>query len=347
MIGTRRDEDSIDAPRRAQPSGQQHVPEMRRIERTTEHAEHRSRLHAAHDRTRVNGAKPLGLRDSVLRCDARVDTGATRGQRTETFAPARGRGTKVAMLAAVRPIPAPVWMTSSPPRVAITTRELALASPPTLDRRGGPRRAAGTTTDVDRFTAATHRPLPLWFALGYAGHWALTAGISISPHGILLRALDPSEASLELPQRDVMAAWRRLGTQLDARVGTGASPLWFSTACIGARDLIATLAERVAQTEIAVDVVPLDLRSGLRDAHMSGVLAPLADPAPHVLGVVLDEHARRRLEAIVAVGPRVVESGTPHPRPPSPPRAGAPEPTPPTEGRAEAASKKRRPPRRR
>lgn len=216
---------------------------------------------------------------------------------TETLSSNPSMARKVTMLAVIRPIPAAM---SSLPRVSIAMRSEAIASPPTLDRRGGPRRSEHEPV-VDRFTASTHHPLPLWFALGYAGHWALMTGVSISPHGVLLRALDPTEAPLELPQRDVMGAWRRLG----ARVGIAASPLWFSTACVGARDLVATLAERAhvggCSSEITVDLMPLDLRSGLRDVHIVGVLAPLADPAPHILGVVVDDLARRHLEAIAVV----------------------------------------------
>lgn len=225
---------------------------------------------------------------------------------------------------AVRPIPSTVPSVSA----SFVARSDATRSPPLLDRRGGPRRSDpdDAATSVDRFTASTHRPLPLWFAIGCEGRWALVTGVSISPHGVLLRALDPSEAALEAPQRDVMGAWRRLG------VGMAASPLGFMGACIGARELIATLAARGSMTDLSVDLVPLDLRSSLRDVHMTGVLAPLADPAPHVLGVLLDDAARLRLESVV-----VAASGPQGPRTDLGPFPTRPEPQ----------GKRRRPPRRR
>lgn len=194
------------------------------------------------------------------------------------------------MLAAVRPILAGSMLLPALP--------LGPASRPyaTLDRRGGPRRDGGEVV-VDRFTAASHRPLPVLFAVGALGHWALMTGLTISPQGVLLRALDPADAALESPARDVRAAWRRLG----ARMGAAASPLWFSTACVRASAFVLALTGR-ARTELAVTLVPLDDRSLLAGRTLRGRLTALVDPAPDVLGVTLDDDDRRVLALAVRTG---------------------------------------------
>lgn len=164
-----------------------------------------------------------------------------------------------------------------------------------LDRRGGPRTEGSI---VDRFTAATHRPLPLAFAVGARGHWAVMTGVSVSPHGILVRALDPEEASLEAPERDVVAAWRRMATL----VGLRASPLWYSSAAINARAFVAELAAAAARGPVAIELVVLD-DGHLGGRRMHGMLAPLADPTPAVLGVFLEPEHREALAAAYAPTP--------------------------------------------
>lgn len=199
------------------------------------------------------------------------------------------------MLAAVRPLLAASML---PPPLSIAPRDASPIAPPCLDRRGGPRRRDAEPV-VDGFTAASHRPLPLTFAVGIGGHWALMTGLSCSPHGVLLRALDPHDAALEAPRLDVLAAWRRLGT----RLGPQASPLWFSTVCIGAKTLVAAMAELAIASPLDVTLVPLDDVPALRGLTLHGVLAPLSDPAPHVLGIALGDDALRCLTAALARRP--------------------------------------------
>jgi hypothetical protein len=212
------------------------------------------------------------------------------------------------MLAAVRPLLAASML---PPPLSLAPRESSPVAPPCLDRRGGPRRRDAEPV-VDGFTAASHRPLPLTFAVGVGGHWALMTGLSCSPHGVLLRALDPHDAALEAPRLDVLAAWRRLGT----RLGAQASPLWFSTVCIGARTLVAAMAELAVASPLEVTLVPLDDEPSLRGRTFHGVLAPLSDPAPHVLGIALAEGALQCLAAAVApqIVPRDAEEPARSPR---------------------------------
>ena len=203
----------------------------------------------------------------------------------------------VLALATVRPILA---ASVAPVCLSFTAREQIVTSPWALDRRGGPRRAGGTTTGareavVDRFTAASHRPLPITFAVGVQGHWALMLGVSLSPHGLLLRALDPREAALERPAHDVLRGWLQLGR----RLGPAASPLWLSTAALGARALVALLADRGASSEIAVELFALDERTALANRSFQGHVTRLIDPAPHILGVVLDDEHRVALERAV------------------------------------------------
>ncbi len=203
------------------------------------------------------------------------------------------------MLAAVRPLLAASQAPTFERRVPDIAPEhrgdrfAVLRRPSVLDRRGAPRHGAADRTPVgcvDRFTATTHRPLGLTFALGVDGQWALMTGLTIAPYGVLLRALDPRDADLEAPARDVLAAWRRLG----AGLGPQASPLWFSTACIGARAFVAALAAHAASSSSSSSSVssvvlrPLDDRPGLRGRTFTGRLAALVDPAPDVLGIDLD-----------------------------------------------------------
>jgi hypothetical protein len=174
----------------------------------------------------------------------------------------------------------------------------ASAHPPdasVLDRRGGPRDGS---TIVDRFTAAMHRPLPLVFAVGARGHWAVMTGVSCSPHGILLRALDPHEAALEAPELDVVAAWRRMASI----IGTRGSPLWYSSAAIAAADFVGELATAGACGPVAIELVVLD-DGPLRGHSFAGVLAPLSDPTPAVLGVLLGPTQRDALAAACGAGP--------------------------------------------
>lgn len=212
------------------------------------------------------------------------------------------------MLAAVRPMLAASML---PPPLSLAPHESSPVAPLGLDRRGGPRRRDAEPI-VDGFTAASHRPLPLMFAVGVGGHWALMTGLSCSPHGVLLRALDPHDAALEAPRLDVLAAWRRLGT----RLGTQASPLWFSTVCIGARTLVAAMAALAVASPLEVTLVPLDDEPTLRGQTFHGVLAPLSDPAPHVLGIALAEDVLRRLAAAVAppIVPRAADDPARSPR---------------------------------
>ncbi|MBL8948970.1 MAG: hypothetical protein JNK45_37710 [Myxococcales bacterium] len=212
------------------------------------------------------------------------------------------------MLAAVRPLLAASML---PPPLSLAPRDASPIPPPCLDRRGGPRRRDAEPV-VDGFTAASHRPLPLTFAVGVGGHWALMTGLSCSPHGVLLRALDPRDAALEAPRLDVLAAWRRLGT----RMGPQASPLWFSTVCIGARALVAAMAEVALASPLEVVLVPLDDGPALRGRTFHGVLAPLSDPAPHVLGIALGDDALRCLAAAAAPRPlaRAADDGARSPR---------------------------------
>lgn len=145
------------------------------------------------------------------------------------------------------------------------------------------------------------------FAVGTGGHWAVMTGVSWSPHGILLRALDPHEAALEAPEHDVIAAWRRMASL----VGMRASPLWYSSTAIAAATFVGELALAAARGPTAIELVVLDGGGPLVGRHMHGVLAPLTDPTPAVLGVNLDADHRDALAAACAPTP----FGRPAPRP--------------------------------
>ncbi len=172
-----------------------------------------------------------------------------------------------------------------------------------LDRRGG--RRGATQAPADRFTAATHRPLPLVFGLRTGLAHALLKGLSFSPRGVLLHLLDILDPDLD--------AHERLGAlgllQLSRAVGTRASsPLGLLTACMEARAHVADLSRRATRAtwpSSTVDlVVLLRLCPGGAEAiapiHLRGVLATLADPRPAVLAVALAETALAQVEALLA-----------------------------------------------
>lgn len=195
-----------------------------------------------------------------------------------------------------------------------------------LDRRGGPRDA--TEAQVDRFTARSHRPLPLVFGLRTGHAHALLKGLSFSPRGVLLHLLDILDPELD--------AHERLGalglTQLARAVGSrGHSPLGLLTACMEARSHVADLSRRANATanvaaargswpSCTVELVALlrlghDRAEALAPLRVRGVLAPLADPSPAVLAVALPETALAQVEALLASShgaePRILTSVEP------------------------------------
>jgi hypothetical protein len=186
---------------------------------------------------------------------------------------------------------------------AIDRIELALG----LDRRGGRRRTQDPPSR-DPFTAATHRALPLVFAVGSAGRWALVKGLSIGPHGVLVHLLDATDRELDPRDRVGAAVWMRLARH--AHPIRPPSPLWLSSCCVEAPALIAELARAASGPHPRARRVELVALSWLGEPAVAprelprsscvGMLAPLCDPGPRVLGIGLADSDLARLTALMA-----------------------------------------------
>ncbi|HWB81751.1 MAG TPA: hypothetical protein VG755_42605 [Nannocystaceae bacterium] len=181
-----------------------------------------------------------------------------------------------------------------------------------LDRRAGPR-GDDRPVAIDRFTAATHRPLPLLFGLGAMGRWAIVKGLSLAPGGVLVHLLDTTDPELDVRDRIPPSVWMRLARCADAQ--RVPSPLWLSTSCVQAPMLVAELSRRASTQGMAtmVELVPLAWRDRSEPPpalRCSGVLAPLCDPRPQVLGIALGDAARAGLAALFAppVAPRAARA---------------------------------------
>lgn len=222
------------------------------------------------------------------------------------------------MIAVVRPILARRSPPLLPPRVTSATRP----TPPTLDhhapdrvaldRRAGPR-GDDRPLSIDRFTAATHRPLPLLLGLGAMGRWAIVKGLSLAPGGVLVHLVDTTDPELDPRDRIAPAVWMRLARCAEAhRVP---SPLWLSSSCVQAPTFVAELARRATTPGLAttVELVPLAWRDRSEPPpalRCSGVLAPLCDPRPQVLGIALRDADLAELGALFAppVAPRAARA---------------------------------------
>jgi hypothetical protein len=196
------------------------------------------------------------------------------------------------MLAAVRPILARRNPPLLPPRVTSAVRPSLPqdADRVALDRRAGPRRSDRPPL-FDRFTAASHRDLPLVLGLGVAGRWALVKGLSLGPSGVLVHLIDSLDPELDPRDRIGAHVWMRLARCVSpTRVP---SPLWLSTCCVQAPALVAELARRASsQAATTVDLVVLASRASPcapPPLRCSGMLAPLCDPSPQVLGIALGD----------------------------------------------------------
>ncbi|MBX7082001.1 MAG: hypothetical protein K1X88_22535, partial [Nannocystaceae bacterium] len=187
-----------------------------------------------------------------------------------------------------------------------------------LDRRGGPRpRMVLDEIDppiraVDRFTASTHRPLPLLMGVAVPrigdtpGGWLIARGLSWADGGALLLALDPAAPPLDPIERLARRAWADLWRHVHACVPC--SPLQVISACVRVPALLAAIAAARPDAALAVELLPL-LATGPADAatdapavtpvpsptRLTARLAPLADPHPGVLAVAMTPAALARL----------------------------------------------------
>ncbi|MFO0636330.1 MAG: hypothetical protein U0168_26165 [Nannocystaceae bacterium] len=159
-----------------------------------------------------------------------------------------------------------------------------------LDRRGGPRpRMVLDEIDppvraVDRFTAATHQPLPLLLGVAVPrigdtpGGWLIARGLSWADGGALLLALDPSAPPIDPVERIARRAWADLWRHVHACVP--ASPLQVVSACVRVPTLLAAIAAARPDAALAVELLPLLLTSPA-DARTAGdapTVTPVAAP---------------------------------------------------------------------
>lgn len=289
-----------------------------------------------------------------------------------------------------------------PSRLSITTRlaRTAATADVALDRRGGPRglsraedRALAraldaaleldpsapdepTTTPVDHFTAAAHRPLPVLFGVRVprarleAGPacgddaWMITRGLSITDGGLLMLALDPRSAPIDPIERVAQRAWSNLWLHVGTRQRSSA--LAMVSACVQLPQLLAAIAELAqrsggidAVAPIEIELIPLWVGSADDgraltpgdDAPILGTLAPLADPRAGVLAVGIDALAMQRLHARAQlVAPTTTRSRAPavvSAPAEAEPAGGAPAPHEPTAGpracRRRAAKRRQKP----
>lgn len=296
-----------------------------------------------HDRTGAKPAKRLARECTSMRTTAAVH--ARRGRLVRTLVLADflcagpTRAVMPSMLAHVRPILAGGGSEPGPPPVP--TPRVVVATPPprepaatlrlapeglALDRRGGPRHGDRPPL-VDRFTAATHRPLPLVLGLGVHGRWALVKGLSIGPAGVLVHLLDTTDPELDPRDRVASSVWMRLARCADPQ--RVPSPLWLSSCCVQAPALVAELSRRAAlrghvETPQVV-LVPLGwhgsapARPDPAMPQLVGTLAPLADPRPQVLGIALADAELATLRTLLTppfaiAAPRAAGLAEPAPR---------------------------------
>lgn len=218
------------------------------------------------------------------------------------------------MLAALRPILARRTPPLLAPRVTSAVRPAPAVidhlAPErvALDRRAGPR-GDDRPLAIDRFTAATHRPLPLLLGIGAMGRWAIVKGLSLAPGGVLVHLVDTTDPQLDPRDRIAPSVWMRLARCANPQ--RVPSPLWLSTSCVQAPSFVGELARRASMSPSTtrVELVPLawrDRSDPPPTLRMSGVLAPLCDPRPQVLGIALADADLAELAALFAppVAPR-------------------------------------------
>jgi hypothetical protein len=185
-----------------------------------------------------------------------------------------------------------------------------------IDRRAGPR--DDPRAKSSRLVATHHVPARAVLALRSRAGWALVRTLSLSPQGVLVTLLDLLDRDVEPQER---ATGRALLARLSARSPRTRAPhpplgptsmLSVVGGCVLARRVVADLAAWSASTarsrrggarSLPVTLVVPSPRDPDALAQIPGDLAPLTDPHPEVLAVVLSPASIARLAEMCGIPP--------------------------------------------